>query len=63
LGKYDIIFIENKERKLFMDALKALNIISGFLDGYLDETGNSIQEKVEEAEAFLYKYVKEKEDM
>jgi hypothetical protein len=46
-----------------MDALKALNIISGFLDGYLDETGNSIQEEVEEAETFLYKYVKEKEDM
>ena len=43
-----------------MDALEALGIISGFLDGYLCEAGNATQERVEEAEAFLYKYVKEK---
>lgn len=46
-----------------MDALKALNIISGFLDRYLDETGDCPPERVEEAETFLYKYIKEKENI
>ena len=44
-----------------MDALKALDIISGFIDGWASELEEEDLERLGDAEAFLYKYVREKE--
>ena len=44
-----------------MDIRTALDIITGFLDGYVDELEEDERKQVEKAEAVLYKYVGEKE--
>ena len=45
-----------------MDIRTALNIITGFLDGYIDEIeGEDERQRIEKAESVLYKYVEEKE--
>ena len=44
-----------------MDIKTALNIISGFLDGHIDELEEDERQKIEKAKSTLYKYVEEKE--
>lgn len=42
------------------DIYEALDVLTGFLDGYLDEEVED-KARIEAAESFLYAYVREKE--
>ena len=45
-----------------MDIRTALNIITGFLDGYIDEIeGEDERQRIEKAESVLYDYIDGKE--